>query len=752
MSDKPELDVPYAQARIGSVMNYLTREFHFQRHAFDMAKLNVMGLITKTQPTSEQSVQADAFSTLSQNASSSSTSTKLALRTPLSRTALTHHTMKSNSRLETASGMNLTVGMAYRNFEYELLEGIEPDKLYRCADKAFQTALTRLASAATAEERGDAYADFTKNFGHGFVSGLKLISCASGELKTRYASRSSEQQQRHGRSVAAGATYDGVSGGASRASEWAAETKETAAAGSLTSDVISLPNESPCATWVGKCMSEWTELGLQKMSEGPPKLPDAPKTDVKAPNIPVVTPDNEDTKVPRAVLPDKTALQDDMQREQMTAEGIDKSTNWKDYQESIKTEAKQLDKNDIADPKPEADDNGRKSESAWQDSKPHGVTADGAAAASPINDVDFGAYAVYDVKFTAYADVFPALAFHAAPSRTALNLAKIHTFIMTRQLIASYLNFLASLPEDLTGGFIKHDEEAAAFERTLRTYIDYVSALPAIITDAVYEKTILRFDEMLSASGFSATYGWPVYRCFLDNFRFLSNAPYGFLLTATDADGIHYPAWNSWAMFDDAENVSMAGNTSSFPGLIKWRDAAVSTRRIVEKSYRAFPIIGPGDASNGVKPGIALAFYVPLNNAVLRNNDNLALSWWVLSASGDLLPVKKVKKFQHPDTWAFEDADPSKHGTESKEFRARTVTDVSPASNLLDVLAYEWGEYSFVMKLNNGQPFGNRRVPITLTAIDFELGKDGAARGIPMWYELPFDLIKESVGNGFPKP
>jgi hypothetical protein len=143
-----ELDVPrnYGFARIGSAMNYVTRELHALKYAFDMAQLNQLGMIKPTpNVTSMQTVQSRAYSTSSQKDSSISRISGLSIRTPMTRVGLEHHTSTSNSHLDTTKGMSLTIAMAFRNYELRLAD--DEEKLYRCASDDFRAAIEKLSAA-----------------------------------------------------------------------------------------------------------------------------------------------------------------------------------------------------------------------------------------------------------------------------------------------------------------------------------------------------------------------------------------------------------------------------------------------------------------------------------------------------------------------------------------------------------------------------------------------------------------------------
>ncbi len=737
----------YDYARIGSVLNYLTREIFFTTHAFDMLKLNAAGFITHGIAQMQQSIRAHAYSTYNQNASSSSRATKFSVKTPLTRGGIEHHTTTSNSQLDTAKGMSLAIDAAYRGYELRLLAHIPEEVLYGCASPTFQEALTTLVKAQEVLAQPDlteddqkkahqawqkAYNDFTKDYGHGFVSGLKLISCAAGELQVTYESSGSQQQQRHGSSISG--ARKGI--GASRAKDWAKEETKNKATGDLSSDAKALPAASPCATWVSNCMTSWASAGLKGIAAGPPPVPPAPSTSATAPDITHVDPPEKKT-LPPVSLTNPDDMVKYMQYEQMQAEGFDftkvdpaKGTAWEQYQRQIEDDTNQLNKDAVSQDGKGSGTSG----SAWPDSDQRGVIGDGAGMADQVNDVDFGGYAIYDIEVTAYKDVFPSLnwGFHAAPSRTGLYLAKVHMFIMTRQLIGSYLTFLSSLPSEITGGWIG-DEEAGVFGEVLTNYTTDVSNRFAeepnwITSDGSYRDAVGRFRQLLSSESRFKT-GMDIYDCFVANFKYLSNAPYGFLLTAKRDERTFYPRWGGWYIDSGGRLVSGV--------LSEWGFPAVNTGKLVEGSFRVFPIVvGRGE---GHEPGIRLVIFVPENLLADGDERYRWYSWVSIQAKG----VLEVSS--RSDIWDFS------AGSGGSGFGAKSRATYPNCGNELSVLISK-GEQN-----PDSAWFGDKttgqydHLPVTLTPIDHKDVEYGTIHGIPMWYQLPFDLVKKSVLGGFGK-
>jgi hypothetical protein len=78
----------------------------------------------------------------------------------------------------------------------------------------------------------------------------------------------------------------------------------------------------------------------------------------------------------------------------------------------------------------------------------------------------------------------------------------------------------------------------------------------------------------------------------------------------------------------------------------------------------------------------------------------------------------------------------------------KTYTDTAghPMSSELTVIASDDGERAwFGLKGNTS----HKSLPATLIPIDYADVEFNTVHGIPMWYELPFQLIQDSVLQGF---
>ena len=147
MNEKSELPYEYGFARIGSTMNYLTREFKPLLHAFDMSKLNALGVLVTRQPKGELTIDANSFTKSTQESSSFSTNSKVRAGFPFFKSSIEHHNTQSGAKLDTANGLSLKVRHSLIGYDIVLNDDITPEQLYACATPNFKAAYEKLVTA-----------------------------------------------------------------------------------------------------------------------------------------------------------------------------------------------------------------------------------------------------------------------------------------------------------------------------------------------------------------------------------------------------------------------------------------------------------------------------------------------------------------------------------------------------------------------------------------------------------------------------
>jgi hypothetical protein len=305
-------------------------------------------------------------------------------------------------------------------------------------------------------------------------------------------------------------------------------------------------------------------------------------------------------------------------------------------------------------------------------------------------------------------------------------------FIMTRQLIGSYLTFLSSLPWQITGGLIT-GEEAGSFGAILEGFTQDISGRQ-ITTEYSYQQAAGKFAEMVLGEPRFKN-GIAVYDCFVANFKYLSSAPYGFLLTAEKNGKTYYPKWDRWSISSSAhiQDASKSTSTTAPIALAQWESPAVSTGQLVEDSYRLYPIVMTDKPGSPL--GIGLAFFVPQDP---KNSVAEYCSWVGIQANGAL------RACGMPDLWDFSAGAGSGLGVKSR----KTYPN---CNNQLSVLMNKNGVNPNYAWLGDKTSNLYEELTATLTPIDHKTVDYGSIHGIPMWYQLPFDLVKKSVLGGFGK-
>jgi hypothetical protein len=104
-------------------------------------------------------------------------------RTLFTKTEFESNNASSSRSMATTKSESLTVGSFVINYLLSLVNmTTQTDVLFSCATPDFQKKLKAIAAAGTITDWQKGHNAFVSTYGHGFVSTLKLISCATGEL------------------------------------------------------------------------------------------------------------------------------------------------------------------------------------------------------------------------------------------------------------------------------------------------------------------------------------------------------------------------------------------------------------------------------------------------------------------------------------------------------------------------------------------------------------------------------------------
>lgn len=406
MNEKSELPYEYGFARIGSTMNYLTRDFTPLRHAFDMSKLNALGMLVTRQPKGELTIDANSFTSSNQDSSSFSTSSKVRAGFPFFKSSIEHHNTHSGAKLNTASGLSLKVRHSLIGYDIVLNDDITPEQLYACATPNFKAAYNKIVETldilGTLETKGEtpealkilndlkakdqkqwrnvldalevlvtldpaettevteareildkaglldwekdlvvwykalmewqeAYFDFQAEFGHGFITKLKLISTASGELHVSYESEVEQDQKKYGEGASVTIGKPRKSVGASNAQDWAKAHSNSESKGTVSAQVESIPGISSVANWANAFISEYAGKGIDSITKKPPTSISAPTADAKAPEIPSLDPPKvtkEDLPTPSITLDSTEKVLEFMQMKEMKNNKDHENDTW----------------------------------------------------------------------------------------------------------------------------------------------------------------------------------------------------------------------------------------------------------------------------------------------------------------------------------------------------------------------------------------------------------------------------------------
>ncbi|MFD2644355.1 hypothetical protein [Pseudomonas japonica] len=552
MSKEIQFPADYGFARIGSTINYSTRELNATFYAFEMAKLNGLNLLASNTPTVRLTTRANTFSSATERAWSFSVDSKIKSSFLVCNAELGFHADLASGSSSSSSGMTLDVIYEESGYEIVLAKQATEQQLYECATPKFQQFYKAIADAPTPSDWLLAYQAFHDTFGHGFVSKLKLISYASGSLQFNHSTHLESDNQKWGGSFA----ISTLGSSASASSEYASSVKSAGSSGELQASVFGVPASSPALSWVKGMIDTYTGKGIDTLLKAPPENLALPTTSAKAPEIPAVVPPKGKNPLPEAkihisntdelvsYLKVKNHLKengsDDVSLEEfMRKDAASKKAMAQAADASNRESLKLLDAQSIANDALKSADRKKPVEQVHAPL----ALAEKASEGAGSPDLALGGYAICGIEFTPYADLFPALRTRA----DMLSLAGIHvvrhqTFVLMQQLIAQYLNYVKDLPEVLRGTSI--DKAAAEkFEKLVKEYatssrettaakLSNGGTLSAEDCDRLRSEF---FSRLRDAFASPHDQGHDPDICiinlyFLKHFRMLESAPFGFVL------------------------------------------------------------------------------------------------------------------------------------------------------------------------------------------------------------------------------
>ncbi|PWB36050.1 hypothetical protein DCO48_00970 [Pseudomonas sp. SDI] len=798
-NDDLKIPTDYGFARIGGVMNYLTREFVTDLHAFDMAALASLSRLTSNQPRGEMTIQANAYSKEEQSAWSVSAAAKASANFPLCSVALEFHTDQSAGELSTASGMKLTVGYAVRDYKIKLSRDVTAAELYQCATPRFKEAYDAIANAETPEDWLAAYMDFQEDYGHGFITSLELISCAAGNLSVQYTSRATQNAQKWGGSI----TVGGVGGGASACTEYAKSQQAAGSQGTLTANVCGVPAESPAMNWARTLITSYAEKSIDTLTQRPPSAIAIPVTAAKLPDIPKITPPSKGDGLPpvKMNLNSNKDLVDYLKLKALLKDGgdIHSLPDWDEckkkpdesraqvqealnrHSSAIKKSVDELKFSDVAVSSPSAIE-------AIPSTLPAARRLRASAREnSASGDIDFGDYAICGFGFESYSKYLPALKSKiAVPTKTGFFLVKHNLFIAARQIFAAYLNYIKDLPEAIRGTHID-STMAARFSELLSQYVSRSRQElrnrredgDKYFSGADYEHTVATFERTLRNDGVLRG-AVKIYDYFMANFETFSAAPFGFALTVTSPS-------NETVYLSSDERYSFLPSWFSLPNKsMSTMTKPVMDYTVAKNSCRFIPVIRIvndnacivlATYTNNLAPPLKDftfpwqlsvrtidAFdYAPSGSEPVEFGGSGWLAVCMAKENGTAVAFPSIVPVNYPEYVVFgifrQGLPPipgvMKYTASLQGFHIeRTASGELNLVGAQDRAVQRWpvsrtGEP--YVSVDFSTPPGAFTVPgeVKLKPIDYASLPGATIKGIPMWYEFPFEQFKKSILDGY---
>lgn len=429
-------------------------------------------------------------------------------------------TEQSRSSVNTNSALNCYCSYVYGGQFLELVD-VGPEALFNCMTDAFQSALTDLLNAPTANK----LINFYREYGYGCVTQLRLTSGSAFTMQASFHSAAAANTAKYAGSVGIGTPW----GGGSVASGFAKEILNSDSAASLTMLAEQLPQDTPTMGWCNATMSAVMNLGLAKLAQSPAAVQPYTGAPPTAPEIPQGKPSAK--KLPDKEFPplDK-ALKDDI----MKQDGF--RGTWEQYLEAQRREYEKLKPDQVVRETLEHMD---ELLSKDLDPLPEPVCE------PPEEDTkDLGGYIPYDYGVTAWSDLFPQLKTLKLPATfSSIYLAKAYVYYLTRQQFAGYINFLADVGPLMCENPNIVSDAAQYSELCSRILVNISNVMNANgkFTAQDYEAVVARFEQDLKQ--LSRFYSQNTYWYFFNHYRFFIDNAYGFIAVNAQKNGRPTSYW-----------------------------------------------------------------------------------------------------------------------------------------------------------------------------------------------------------------
>lgn len=560
-----EMENPYPKEygfiRIGTPINVDTNELLWRNvEGFDMAALEAFGYLKKDDAIeSRMIVHGNGYSLQDQQADSYAQSVTGGFSIGIVSVCVENHMNQSRNVCSIANSQNITAKAEYTNrgdnkFPTLMLkESISnKDRLFSCATAEFQKAYSAISdtSLKTDTDRMVAIQNFYKDFGTGFVSGVKLAAIGIFKGKANYEGTSSDFNLNIGGSLEVNVFTPKGSGGGKFANEWCKKAFTSERKGSFVCASFSCPAGNPCEAMVKPIADKFNDMQISRMP-GEMSQDFSKSFDAKMPSpgkweIPPRVP-------PFAGLPNfqfknfkdisKMMRYQDWRKDHPRG-------SWEEYNEELERVARSSPVAHPPAPSTHLQGNDIRGANYMEDPLEYfaNISKQQELSSDLSDNLDISSqekiqanssaapwegYYVIGYTYSSWSDYFPELNFAKIISSNNIGLGKVQQFWTERCMIGQYLRYCQQYSTFTPKGF---NDYVDVYFRHLKIFKDDVKEV-GLITVEKFVKIRDEFEEKLRNDGNFVNF-MPHYNYIKDNFYWLKQGPLGFIPVTKFGSGI----------------------------------------------------------------------------------------------------------------------------------------------------------------------------------------------------------------------
>ena len=272
----PEIPEEIRAARIGTCFDPITRRLLVNINAIDPGRLPEIGS-QFVNGSAQLMVRSNA--TKSQNANQTYYGASATIKTPFA--AIEASAAISNSSAENESALNCFCSYIYSGQHIRLMK-LEPETLYKCMTDDFQKYYDAVVTSQDSKTYLKNYFAFIQRFGYGCVTRLDLTSGSAFQMDVRYSDSSAASSSKY----RLGGSISTPVGGGAIAAEFAENITKADSKASMILTEFDTPENTPTKEWCKGIRDAVMQMGFAELAKKPQAIAPYNGEGAKSPDLP----------------------------------------------------------------------------------------------------------------------------------------------------------------------------------------------------------------------------------------------------------------------------------------------------------------------------------------------------------------------------------------------------------------------------------------------------------------------------------